>query len=248
MKTGLQHEIESTPLVLAAPDAPFWGFGELFMMAAIFLVALGLVGGGAIGVLHENAKLGYWQVVEESLAYLALFAALKVLFFWAGKPLFRSLGWTVYPVPAMSLLSIGFALSAVSAVLLVLLRTPQIQTPFDKLLNGDPFSRLVIVAFGITLGPVIEEWLVRGYVQPVLVSAAGVFPGILITSLFFGALHLSQNAGLWQSGVVITLAGFAFGLIRHITGSTRASAITHIGYNTLPFLLTLSQGANPVHK
>ena len=61
-------------------------------------------------------------------------------------------------------------------------------------------------AFGVTVGPVIEELLFRGFLQPVMVSAAGVFPGILITSLLFGALHLTQNAGLWQSGLVITLA------------------------------------------
>jgi membrane protease YdiL (CAAX protease family) len=177
-----------------------------------------------------------------------MFAALKVVFFWAGKPLFRSLAWLPHPFSPGSLLGIGFALSALSAVLLVVLRTPEIQTPFDKMLNGDPFSRIVIIAFGITLGPVIEELLFRGFMQPVLVSAAGVFPGIFLTSLFFGGLHLTQNAGLWQSGVVITLAGFAFGVVRHVTGSTRASALTHIGYNTLPFFLTLLQGANQLHK
>jgi membrane protease YdiL (CAAX protease family) len=67
----------------------------------------------------------------------------------------------------------------------------------------------------------------------------GVFPGILVTSLLFGALHLSQNAGMWQSGVIITLAGFAFGTVRHVSGSTKASSLMHIGYNSLPFILTL---------
>ena len=248
MTPELRREIESTPLVLAEPDTPFWGFGEVFLMAAIFLIALGLVGGGALGLLHENAKLGYWQVVEQSLAYLVLFAALKLVFFWAGKPLFRSLAWLPHPFAPASLLSIGFALSMLSAVLLIVLRTPVVQTPFDKMLNGDPFSRFAITVFGITLGPAIEELLFRGFLQPVLVSAAGAFPGILLTALFFGGLHLSQNAGIWQSGIVITLAGFVFGVVRHVTGSTRASALTHIGYNTLPFLLILLQGANQFHK
>lgn len=248
MSPELRREIETTPLILAEPDMPFWGFGEVFIMAATFFIALGLVGNGAIGVLHENAKAGYWQVAEEFVAYLILFAALKVVFFWAGKPLFRSLAWTPHPFRPTVLLGMGFVLAILSAVLLVLLRTPEVQTPFDRMLNSDPLSRIVITVFGISLGPVIEELLFRGFLQPVLVSAAGVFPGILITSLLFGALHLSQNAGMWQSGVVITLAGFAFGLVRHVTGSTRASALTHIGYNTLPFLLTLLQGANQFQK
>jgi len=248
MTPELRREIESTPLMLAEPDTPFWGFGEIFIMAAIFLIALSLVGGGAIGLLHENAKLGYWQVIEESLAYLALFTALKAVFFWAGKPLFRSLAWVPVSFPPSALVSLGLALSAGSAVLLLLLRTPEVQTPFEKMLSSDPVSRLVITIFGITLGPVIEELLFRGFLQPVMVSATGVFPGILITSVFFGALHLSQNAGMWQSGLVITLAGFAFGLVRHVTGSTRASALAHIGYNSLPFFFTLLQGVNQLHK
>jgi membrane protease YdiL (CAAX protease family) len=61
-------------------------------------------------------------------------------------------------------------------------------------------------------------------------------------------VHLAQNANLWQSGVLITIAGFGFGVVRHVSGSTRASAITHIAYNSLPFLVTLLQGAPPDHK
>ena len=236
------------PLILAEPETHFWGYGELLLMAAVFLIALMLAGGGAMGLLHEKAKLGYWQVAQESLAYLVLFVAMKLAFFWAGHPLFRSLGWVAHPFSPGSLLTAGFAISLMSAMLLIVLRTPEIQTPFDKMLNGDPFSRFVITLFGITIGPIIEELIFRGFLQPVLISTTGVFPGILLTALIFGGMHLSQNAGIWQSGVVITFAGFAFGLIRHLSGSTRASAITHIGYNTLPFFLTLIQGLNPTHK
>jgi membrane protease YdiL (CAAX protease family) len=90
--------------------------------------------------------------------------------------------------------------------------------------------------FGVTLGPVIEELLFRGFLQPVLVDSMGVFPGILLTSMLFGALHLNQNAFAWQSGVLITLVGFVLGVVRHVSGSTRASAITHMSYNALPLL------------
>jgi membrane protease YdiL (CAAX protease family) len=100
----------------------------------------------------------------------------------------------------------------------------------------------------VTAGPVIEELLFRGLLQPVLVSLAGVFPGILITSLLFAGVHLPQNAGVWQSAVIIGIAGFGFGVVRHITGSTRASSIMHIAYNALPFAATLMLGAPPHHK
>jgi uncharacterized protein len=227
------------PLFLAEPEAPFWGFGEVFMMAAVFMISLGLVGNGALGILHDNARLGYWQVVEEFIAYMVLFAAIKVVFFWAGKPLLRSLAWVPQPFPPLTLVVLGLALSFLSGLLLIVFRTPEIQTPFEKMMGDSLVSRIAMTVFGITLGPVIEELLFRGFIQPVITSAAGVFPGILLTSLLFGALHLSQNAGMWQSGVIITIAGFSFGLLRHISGSTKASSLMHIGYNSLPFLLTL---------
>jgi membrane protease YdiL (CAAX protease family) len=117
-----------------------------------------------------------------------------------------------------------------------------VETPFSKLLN-DAWSRIAISLFGVTLGPVIEELLFRGFLQPVLVDSFGVLPGILATSVVFGGMHLTQNANLWQSGVLITLVGFVLGVVRHVSGSTRASAITHVSYNALPFLALLVSGS-----
>ncbi len=236
------------PLVLAERDAPFWGFGEVFLTVAVFLVGLGLAANIASHFLHQDAKLGYWAVVEEFSAYAILFGALKLLFHFHGRPLLKSLGWVPQPFKVGTLLGIGFGLFVIGAVFQVLLRTPEMQTPFDRLINGDPLSRVAIALFGVTLGPVIEELIFRGLLQPVMMNVAGVLPGILITSALFGVVHLNQNANLWQSGVLITLAGFGFGVVRHVTGSTRASALTHIAYNAVPCLVTLLQGAPSNHK
>jgi membrane protease YdiL (CAAX protease family) len=93
----------------------------------------------------------------------------------------------------------------------------------------------------VTLGPAIEELLFRGLLQPVLIESAGVLPGIVITSVIFGSLHLAQNGFIWQSGVGIMLVGFVLGTVRHVSGSTRASTVVHIAYNSLPFLALLGQ-------
>ena len=237
------------PLLLAEPETPPWGFGEIFASAASFLVALGLIVNAGAHFLGAGAKLGYWAVIEEFAAYLVMFAVLKGLFFMQGQPLLRSLGWVRTSFETMHLALCGLALFFIGVVMQVVLRMPDnTDTPFEKMLYGDHFSLLVIAAFGVTLGPIIEELLFRGLLQPVLVSATGVFPGILITSLLFGGLHLWQNAGIWQAGVVISVAGFGFGVIRHVTGSTRASSIAHVAYNALPFAITLMQGAQPTHK
>jgi membrane protease YdiL (CAAX protease family) len=237
------------PLVLAEPERPFWGFGEIFAGAAAFLVALELILTAASHFLGTGAKLGYWAVIEEFAAYLVMFAVLKALFFMQGHPLLRSLGWVRQPFETVYLAGWGVLLFLTGVVLQIVLRMPEnTDTPFEKMLYSDHFSPFVLAAFGVTLGPVIEELLFRGLLQPVLVSATGVFPGILITSLLFAALHLQQNAGIWQSGVIIGIAGFGFGVIRHVTGSTRASSIVHVAYNALPFAITLMQGAQPNHQ
>ena len=235
--------------MLAEPETPSWGFGEIFVSAATFLVALGVIIGAASHYLGDGAKLGYWAVIEEFAAYLVMFAVLKALFLMQGQPLLRSLGWVKQPFETLHLAAWGLLLFFIGVALQILLRMPEnSETPFEKMLYGDHFSPYVLAAFGVTLGPVIEELLFRGLLQPVLVSAIGAFPGILATSVLFAALHLQQNALIWQSGVIIGIAGFGFGVIRHITGSTRASSIAHVAYNALPFAITLMQGAQPTHK
>ena len=236
-------------MILAEPDAPFWGFGEVFVVVAVLFVAMGVTGQVAQSVLGANAKLGYWAVIEEAVGYSLMLVAMKVIFFWQQKPLFKTLGWIPTAYSPRALAGLGFAVFVCSIALQLILRTPEMQnTPFEKMLNSGLASRLVITIFGVTLGPAIEELLFRGFLQPVFVSATGVLPGILLTSAIFGVLHLAQNSWQWQSGVTIMVVGFAFGMIRHMTGSTQASTISHVAYNTLPFLLTAFQAGHTTPK
>ena len=239
----------SPPLVLAEQEVPFWGFGEIFVCAASFLVALNVLGATAEHFLGHVAKLGTWAVADEFTAYLIMFAVLKLFFARQGQPLLRSIAWVKTSFEATPLVVSGLLLFAVGVVLQFILRMPDsAQTPFEKMLASDRFSLVAITLFGVTAGPVIEELLFRGLLQPVAIYATGVLPGILITSAIFAAMHLPQNGGVWQRGVIIGIAGFGFGVIRHVTGSTRASSIAHIAYNTLPFAVTLLQGTQPTHK
>lgn len=231
------------PLQLAQPDQPSWGFAEIFLALAVFVIAIGGSVSFATHVLHAPSESGFWSVMEEATAYAILFLALKLLFARHGKKLLDSLGWSKPgPFSIRSLATVGLVLSLAAVILQYVLRTPEVETPFEKLL-ADPASRIAVAAFGVTLGPAIEELLFRGLLQPVLIESAGVLPGILITSLIFGGLHLAQNGFIWQSGVVIMLVGFVLGTVRHVSGSTRASTIVHIAYNSLPFLGLLVESA-----
>jgi membrane protease YdiL (CAAX protease family) len=229
------------PLILAEPDRPFWGFAEIFLALAVFVIAIMGSVTFATHVLHASPESGFWSVIEEAIAYAILLLALKLIFARHGRGLFDSLGWLKPgPFSTRSLAAVGLILSFSVVILQYVLRTPDVSTPFEKMLN-DPASRIAVAVFGVTLGPAIEELLFRGLLQPVLVGTMGVLPGILMTSFLFGGLHLMQNAFLWQSGVLIMLVGFVLGTVRHVSGSTRASTIVHIAYNSLPFLALLGQ-------
>jgi uncharacterized protein len=232
------------PVYLAEPDRPFWGFAELLLVAALFLSAI-VAGGIALRAVipypADDPRLGLPLLLVEVIAYGAVFMALRLLFARYGHPLFESLGWVPQPFRPLHLVVLGVGLTGVAVLLGYILALPHVEVPMDKLLKG-ALSRIVISLFGVTLAPIIEELLFRGFLQPVLVDSLGVLPGILVTSMIFGGMHLPEYGFLWQSGVMLTVVGFVFGVVRHVSGSTRASAITHVSYNALPVLALLLSG------
>ncbi|HWE48270.1 MAG TPA: type II CAAX endopeptidase family protein [Bryobacteraceae bacterium] len=248
--SDISNTTVNPPLVLAERDQPFWGFAEVFLVAALFIPAV--VAGAWLSrkvsdYFHIDDKGGLPLLAAEFIGYAIIFVVLRILFARHGEPLLKSLGWVAGPFKPVHMIAVGVALAFFVVLLSSVLRIPEVETPFEKLLD-DPVSRVAIALFGITLGPFVEELLFRGFLQPVMVNSVGVFPGILLTSIVFGGLHLMQNDFIWQSGVLITLVGFVLGVIRHISGSTRSSTIAHISYNALPFLAVLFSGGQTGHS
>jgi len=124
----------------------------------------------------------------------------------------------------------------------VLMRTPDIDSPMKALL-ADRTSVLLIAVLGTTLAPVFEEIVFRGFLQPLLVRSLGAAPGILLAAVPFGLLHLQEYGFSWRHGLLISLAGAAFGWMRQRSGSTRAAALMHAAYNSTFFLLLAAQQA-----
>jgi membrane protease YdiL (CAAX protease family) len=103
-----------------------------------------------------------------------------------------------------------------------------------KLLHS-PGAIIPIAIFGVTVAPVVEELVFRGFLQPLLKRDVGTVAAIIAANIPFGILHFSEYGNSWRHVVVITLAGVAFGWMRHASGSTRASALMHAAYNGLFF-------------
>lgn len=101
------------------------------------------------------------------------------------------------------------------------------------------------------LAPVIEEFVFRGAIQPILVRSIGTHPGILATSLLFGLLHAAETKTparheIWQDYIKVSIrpdfsvhlqacnaciCGIFLGYIRHHFGLISAIG-AHAGFNS----------------
>jgi hypothetical protein len=231
---------------------PTWGYNDLALF--LFLAMLSIGGAQALTYLaahglHLNAKdrsvlLMPSQVLLYAMLFAALYAILKLQY---GRPFLASLAWADFRFSAGTAVLLGLLLAFFNGGASLLLHTPEIDTPIKHLFE----RRSTAIEFGIigtTLGPLCEELVFRGFMQPVFVRSLGPVFGILITAVLFGSLHLAQNGFAWQSGLLITMAGMAFGWMRHLSGSTKASTLMHAAYNFTFFVAVFSQPGNIAHK
>ena len=90
----------------------------------------------------------------------------------------------------------------------------------------------------VTLGPVLEEILFRGYLFAFLLWGfakasktrwnALVIP---IAAVVFAVVHLSQPGANWLQMACITSTGAVYGSIRYSSGSAAPAAVAHATYN-----------------
>jgi membrane protease YdiL (CAAX protease family) len=225
---------------------PFWRLQDLALFAGLALPCF-LAGALAARALAWLAGLDQKRralalIPGQFLGYVLLFAALGYVFRATyGRPFWKSLRWVRPAIPPATAAALGCLLAIVTALLAALLRIPDTQTPMKELLS-DRTSLLVVLLFGVTLGPLCEELAFRGVIQPVLARALGPAAGIVLQGLAFGALHLPQYGNSWRHGLLIALAGSAFGTVRHFSGSTVASTWMHCAYNMTLFAGFLAGG------
>lgn len=237
---------EQQPEAPPEPSFPFWNYGDVLMFVGLALLALivsQLLVLGTAKALHASpAALELLAIPAQFLAYGLIFGVLFALFHWHyGQPMLASLGWTRSGLGFPRALLLGFGLSFLIATAGGLLHMPDTETPMKHLM-ASPTGLLLVGLFGTTLGPLCEELIFRGFLQPLLVRSFGVAAGILLTAVPFGLLHLQQYGNAWQSGVLITFAGVVFGMVRHVTNSTRASTGVHAAYNSSLFIALLLSG------
>lgn len=76
-----------------------------------------------------------------------------------------------------------------------------------------------------------EEFLVRGWLQPVLIGEIGPWAGIVLASALFAALHLASGPVAWHSLANMVLAGAFFGMLAWRSGGLAAPIAAHFAWN-----------------
>src|SRR5579863_9582485 len=96
-----------------------------------------------------------------------------------------------------------------------------------------------LVLLQMTLGPVLEEIVFRGYLFALVTWSFSRVAGghrwdrwvVAVTALVFAAVHLTQPGVSWLQMACITSTGTLYGWIRHRSGSTAPAAASHAVYN-----------------
>jgi uncharacterized protein len=239
---GNSHE-ESSPLPPPPDRYPFWNYRDLAVFAGMAIPCM-LAGFAIVALVlwlagvHPANKL-VELLPAQAIGYGLLFVVLYGIVRTYDRPFWPSLGWNPLPVPALMIVSAGLGTAILVAVVGNLIGTPETDNPMTELLKGR-VSILMMAAFGVTIGPLCEELAFRGFLQPVLIRSLGTVGGILAASLPFGLLHFQQYGKSWKHVLLISLAGAAFGWMRHATSSTKASTLMHSAYNAVLFVAFLS--------
>jgi uncharacterized protein len=234
------------PAPVPEESSPYWSYQDVALLAGMALPALivsTLLVDLAFRMLTTAAPGQTPQLlIAQFMGYGLLFAALYALLRWRyDRPFWKSLGWVAPARGVLLSCAVWGPLLAFGVSMLgVVLRTPEMDMPIKQFLRGREAVVLVAI-FGTTLGPLCEELLFRGFLLPLVMRSFGVVPGIVVAALPFALLHGPQYGWSWRHVLLVTVAGAAFGWVRHRTGSTAAATVVHATYNLTFFIGFLFQ-------
>jgi uncharacterized protein len=210
----------------------FWSFEDLALFVGAVFPALA----GALLVVQpfHFANRGVQTLVYQCSFYALLIGALYLLIAWRyRRPFWRSLGWTFQFRGAWLYLLLGPPLAIGLAKLADILHATG-NSAIPTLIT-DRSSLIAVVIFGAIAGPVFEELVFRGFLQPLIAQYSRAWIAIVLTAIPFALLHGPGFGWSWQSVTIVWIAGMAMGYVRYRAGSTAASTLLHIGYNSTLF-------------
>lgn len=220
-------------------EEPFWNYEDLVVFAVLMLPSLAvgwfvlhlLAGVAPLGPPTGAVRLLGSQFLGYGVWFLCLWMLLKIRY---GRPFWSSLGWTIPDRGIGTAMLAGPVLALGLAALAVLLDTPHVESPIEKLI-ADRRSLIIVGVIASTVGPLAEELAFRGFMMPLLVRSFGARWGVIATALPFALIHGPQYDFQWQNLLVLTLAACAFGWARLTFRSVIPAIIMHGLYNLTLF-------------
>lgn len=243
----LTPEFEQLP---PAPPPPpeheaFWGWTDLLFLCGIALpcMFLGILMVKAVmRIFHLHAAVTVEELLpEQTLGYVLFFFAVYLIFrAQYGRPFWESLAWKPMRIPFGMVAISGIAAAILVAYASWFVRTPDTPNQMTEMMQ-DRVSLILLAIFGVTVAPLSEELAFRGFLQPLIARSAGALAGIVGAAIPFGLLHYHEYGNSWRHAVVISLAGATFGVMRQLTGSTKAATLMHACYNGFLFIAILKK-------
>jgi uncharacterized protein len=218
----------------AARDEPFWTWTDLLLFAGVGLpvfVAGFLLANVAVTPLTSNKALRL--MLPQFAGQAAMFVPLVMLFRYKyDRTLLSALRLGTQLGQAAPSFAAGFGLALMVLFTAAALRMPEMHNPMQELMN-DPNAAIWVAVFAVSIGPLFEEVLFRGLLQPLAIRSVGLIAGVLLSAIPFAMLHGPQYAWSWRHVLLILMAGSGFGWWRVRTQSTGAATLMHAGYNTV---------------
>jgi uncharacterized protein len=192
------------------------------------------------------------------------------------RPLLSGLQWNASALRRhwWKFIAVGVGCFLIALSLQKLLHFPN-KTPMGELLST-PAAVWTLWAFAITMAPLCEEIVFRGFLLPAFATAfdwtaeklthhppppllAGGHPqwslaamilATIPTSLLFAAVHSSQNANAWGPFVLLCSVSLILCAVRLAARSVAASTLTHASYNCTLFVVMFvhTHGFQHLHR
>jgi uncharacterized protein len=218
------------------------GFAGLLLSSLLVLTAFMAVGTTMNQIKNSIVEQSLFSVLATCLISIALLAYLLAqMRLRFNLPAWHALGWRrlrtgQMPLRAayLGLILSGFLLSLTVAASSSFFTT-KTKMPIEQFLQ-DRRSALLLLILSVTLAPLFEETIFRGYIYPVVARTFGVPIGILFTGTIFGLLHSAQLGNSWPQVGLLIFVGIVFTYARARTGTVLASYLLHVSYNSFLFL------------
>jgi len=219
-----------------------WRRADLIAFAAFFIAVVVVLPIGAFLVLRafrpelQIADLsGVEQILIQAFIDVVLvgfiFFLIRVLH---GQPIRETLRWPSRRKVPVARLIFGGAFLSLTVLIVSSVFPPPTESPLEKLLTTTE-SLVVFVIFGITVAPLLEEIIFRGFLYALLADVYSPEVAVPITAVLFAGLHLSQLRGNWPAVLLILAVGYVLTVVRKRSGSLIPSVIMHTAYNSMIF-------------